>query len=241
MAADAARLTGELTAQLTGLGSRERAVSERAYLKSTYDHVGAPVPAVRAVARQFLRDHRPTHDELVALVDHLWTGNLYERRLLATLLLQASWKDFGVADLPWIESLVRDSRTWALVDTLATGVVAPIVRRDPDGLAVLDRWVGHDDVWVRRTAVLGLRDLMRDGREIDRFVRYADVLLVEREFFIRKALGWIARDTSRRHPEPIDAWVRAELDRMSGVTIREAVKYLPDGPALLAAWKARST
>jgi hypothetical protein len=31
--------------------------------------------------------------------------------------------------------------------------------------------------------------------------------------------------------------VRANLGRMSAVTIREAVKYLPDGPDLLAAWK----
>jgi 3-methyladenine DNA glycosylase AlkD len=191
------------------------------------------------VARGFVREHRPDHDQLVELVDELWTGNVYERRLLATLFLQLSWREFGAADLPWIESLIRDSRTWALVDTLGTGVVAPIVRRDPLGLDVLDRWVGHDDFWVRRSAVLGLRDLMRDGLEIDRFARYADVLLGEREFFIRKALGWIARDTSRRHPDPIDAWVRSNLDRMNGVTIREAVKYLPDGPALLAAWKAR--
>lgn len=241
MAAHEARLTAELVAELTALGSPERAIGERAYLKSTYDHLGVGVPATRAVARGFVREHRPGHDELVELVDELWTGNVYERRLLSALLLQLSWRQFGVADLPWIESLIRDGRTWALVDTLGTGVVAPIVARDPVGLDVLDRWVTHDDFWVRRSAVLGLRDLMRDGREIDRFVRYADVLLPEREFFIRKALGWIARDTGRRHPESIAAWVRANLHRMSGVTIREAVKYLPDGPALVAAWRSRSS
>jgi 3-methyladenine DNA glycosylase AlkD len=239
MAAHQARLTAELVAELAALGSPERAVGERAYLKSTYDHLGVGVPATRSVARAFVRGHRPDHDQLVDLIDELWSGNVYERRLLATLLLLQSWRQFGVTDLAWIESLIRDSRTWALVDTIATGVVAPIVRRDPDGLDVLDRWVTHDDFWVRRSAVLGLRDLMRDGREIDRFVRYADVLLPEREFFIRKALGWIARDTGRRHPGPIDAWVRSNLALMNGVTIREAVKYLPDGPALLEAWRSR--
>jgi 3-methyladenine DNA glycosylase AlkD len=94
-------------------------------------------------------------------------------------------------------------------------------------------------MWVRRTSVLGLRDLCRSGREWDRFERAADVLLAEREFFIRKALGWVSRETGRRHPELVSPWVRANLDRMNAVTIREAVKYLPDGDELLAAWKRR--
>jgi 3-methyladenine DNA glycosylase AlkD len=102
---------------------------------------------------------------------------------------------------------------------------------------VLETWVGSDDMWVRRTSVLGLRDLCTAGREWERFERAADVLLAEREFFIRKALGWVSRETGRRHPELVSRWVRANLGRMSGVTIREAVKYLPDGPDLLAAWK----
>jgi 3-methyladenine DNA glycosylase AlkD len=86
--------------------------------------------------------------------------------------------------------------------------------------------------------VLGLRGLLRDGHEFDRFERYADTLLTEREFFIRKVLGWVARDTGRHHPATVSAWVRANLAQMSGVTIREAVKYLPDGEELLTRWKA---
>ena len=106
-------------------------------------------------------------------------------------------------------------------------------------LDVLEAWVHADDMWVRRTSVLGLRDLAKAGREWDRFERAADVLLDEREFFIRKALGWVSRETGRRHPELVSPWVRANLARMNPVTIREAVKYLPDGPELLALWRAR--
>jgi 3-methyladenine DNA glycosylase AlkD len=236
----AAALATQLTDELRAIGDPARAESEQAYLKSSYVHLGSSVPGVRSVAKAYVRAERPARDHLVALVDELWDSDVYERRLLGVELLAGTPKLWGVADLPWIERLVRNSHTWALVDGLATIVVGRIVAADPAGLQVLDGWVGSDDMWVRRTSVLALRDLCKDGREWDRFERAADVLLAEREFFIRKALGWVSRETGRRHPDLVSPWVRTNLDRMNAVTIREAVKYLPDGDELLAAWKARS-
>ena len=71
-----------------------------------------------------------------------------------------------------------------------------------------------------------LEPLRSGGGDWERFCRYADQMLGEREFFIRKAIGWILRDTSRQRPELVADWVRSRVDRMSGVTRREAVKYL---------------
>jgi 3-methyladenine DNA glycosylase AlkD len=240
MRADAAvrQLAGELVGALDVFSSPDRAASERAYLKSSYEHLGCSVPAVRSVAKRFLNAHVPDHDQLLALIGRLWDSNIYERRLLCVELLVASPKLLGRLDLDLIESLIRDSRTWALVDSLAGNVTARIVSADPAALVVLDEWVTDDDFWVRRSAVLGLRGLLRNGHEFERFEQYADTLLDEREFFIRKVLGWVARDTGRHHPDRISAWVRANLARMNGVTIREAVKYLPDGEELLTSWKA---
>ncbi len=234
MVADAARLTDELRS----LGTPERAVSERAYLKSHLQHFGTAVPKVRAVAKAYLRSATPSHDELVVLIHELWEVDVHECRMLGVELVTAAPELWTVADLRWIEGLLRRCHTWALVDDLAARGVGRIVAADPAGFAVLDRWVVDDDFWVRRSAVLALRDLMRDGKQFDRFERYADRLLAEREFFIRKVLGWVTREAGRRQPELVSAWVRSNLDRINGVTIREAVKYLPDGPDLLIAWKA---
>ena len=62
-----------------------------------------------------------------------------------------------------------------------------------------------------------------------RFTRYAGPMLAEREFFVRKAAGWVLRELSRRDPDWVAAWTRAHLAEMSGVTFREAVRHL-DGP-----------
>ena len=62
---------------------------------------------------------------------------------------------------------------------------------------------------------------------MDRFLTRADPMLEEREFFIRKAIGWVLRESSKRQPEAVAAWLAPRTHRASGVTMREAVKYLP--------------
>jgi 3-methyladenine DNA glycosylase AlkD len=53
-------------------------------------------------------------------------------------------------------------------------------------------------------------------------------MLEEREFFIRKAIGWVLRDTSKKRPELVYEWLLPRAVRASGVTVREAVKYLSE-------------
>jgi 3-methyladenine DNA glycosylase AlkD len=234
----AAQTAARLHEQLRVLGTPERALAERAYLKSDLIHLGVAVPAVRRVGSAHVRA-RPdlTHDELVALCAALWSEPVHERRLLAIQLLAKRASLLGPADLGWIEQLLRDCRTWALLDPLASEVAGAIVHADPGTTEVIDRWVTDDDFWIRRAALLALRRRLRDGFELDRFLHYADRLLPEREFFIRKAIGWVARECGQRRPQEMSRWVRANLHRMNAVTMREAVKYLPDGQVLLTEWR----
>jgi 3-methyladenine DNA glycosylase AlkD len=231
-----AQIDAELRARITP----GRAEQERAYLHSEREHYGVSVPDVRSVVKQWRRANGLlSHLDLVALAEELWTADVHERKLAAIELLTIDVRVLDADDLGLTEAMIRDSHTWALVDPLAGTVAARIAVHDRRALDVFDRWVGDTDFWVRRSAVLGLREVLRRGEPLDRFEQYADALLDEREFFIRKVLGWVAREVSRRRPEEVDAWVRANLHRMSGITIREAVKYLPDGDALLATWKTR--
>ena len=65
-------------------------------------------------------------------------------------------------------------------------------------------------------------------------------MLEEREFFIRKAIGWVLREVSKSRPDEVLAWIAPRTGRASGVTMREVVKYLR-GPAgeLMSAYRAR--
>ncbi|MGH8868575.1 MAG: DNA alkylation repair protein [Actinomycetes bacterium] len=241
--ADVAALVAEIDRRLREAARPERAEHERGYLKSELEHLGVSVPGIRAVAKDILRAHADLgHDEIVALTEALWEAPVHERRMAAVELLDLYGDRLGPQDLVLVERFVRESRTWALVDGLAASVAGSLVDRWLGSDAVvgstLDRWAADGDFWVRRAALLSLLPGLRRGDgDFARFGRYADAMLDEKEFFVRKAIGWVLRETGKRRPDLVVAWLTPRVGRASGVTLREAVKYLPadQRDALLAA------
>ena len=219
-----------------------RAVQERRYLKSDLEHLGVRVPATRAIVKRVLPARPPAdHDLVVQVAEGLWAEPMHERRLAACQILEQHRAELTAADLPLIERLLREARTWALVDVLAPNVVGPLYERDPEGVGpTLDRWNAGADFWLRRASVLALLVPLRNGGgDWDRFTRYADVLWEEKEFFIRKALGWVLRDTAKRRPDLVFGWLLPRAAAASGVTIREAVKPLaPEQRAAIASLRS---
>ena len=236
-------IAAEIEQRLREAGNPDRAVAERAYLKSSMEFAGVGLPGLRRIVRALL-PRRPTmaRDDLLAVVTELWPRPLFECRLAASMLLGDHAEALIPADAALLERLIRESGTWALVDELAPVVMGGLVERYPELTAVLDRWAADEDFWVQRAALLSLlRPLRRGEGDFDRFARYAGMMLAEREFFIRKAIGWVLRDTGRRRPDLVAAWLEPRIAQVSGVTLREAVKPLPPETAarLLAAYRAR--
>lgn len=190
-----------------------------AYLKSDLEFLGVRVPVVRRVVR---RHFEPGRTILVSAAEELWAHPVFEFRLAVVELLSVRPAQLEPRDLAMVERFVRAAKTWALVDPLATGVAAPLA--EPEWL---DRWALDPDFWVRRLALFSLLPALRVGNgDWERFTRYADSMLEDKEFFIRKAIGWILRDTSKNRPQLVRGWIEPRVSRASGVTLREAIKYL---------------
>ncbi len=239
---DAALIEREIRAA----GSSARAVSEQNYLKSSLEFAGTTVPATRAIVTRWRRGQPELTGQYVGRVAAaLWDGPVFECRVAAVILLTDRRTLLGADDVPLVEHLLRTSGTWALVDGLAADVMGSLVERFPESLNVLDRWATDDDFWLRRSAMLALLVPLRRGDLTNwpRFADYADAMLAEREFFIRKAIGWILRETAKKHPDVVADWLAPRLDRASGVTVREAVRWLPAAQrdAITAEWRRAVT
>ena len=244
MALAACAVADHLERDLRALGTPERAEGEKRYLKSDLDFLGVSVWGIRKVMKAFAEQHRDLpRDDVVALIEALWAKPVFERRMMAAMLLEEYVAVLEPSDLELIERLIRESKTWALVDVLSGDVVGEIILRNPKFAARLDAWAKDDDFWVRRSALLAQLLPLKDGASFRRFASYADAMLDEKEFFIRKAIGWVLRETAKRRPDEVYEWLAPRAHRSSGVTIREAVKYLDDvrKNALMSAYKERRT
>lgn len=138
---------------------------------------------------------------------------------------------------------MREAGTWALVDVLAGDALGAVLVRHPAAAAQVDRWASDADFWVRRAALLSQRAPLKAGAPFARFAGYAEPMLTEPEFFIRKAIGWVLRETGRTRPEEVYTWLLPRAGQASGVTMREAVKHLSadQRAALMREWRRRPT
>jgi 3-methyladenine DNA glycosylase AlkD len=218
---------------LRAVGTAERAAQEKRYLKSELEFFGVTVPEMRRVVTGAVRGY-PGLDGvgMVAWAVALWGEPVHERRMAAVEILTLAAPRLGAGELAVVERLVRESGTWALVDGLAGNVAGEVALRDPRSWPVIDRWAVDADFWVRRLALLALlRGIRSRQPDLARFTRYAEPMLAEREFFIRKAIGWVLREISKYDPAWVASWTELHLSEMSGVTFREAVRRLPAGEA----------
>jgi 3-methyladenine DNA glycosylase AlkD len=216
--------------QFRELGDPERAVQEKRYLKSPFEFYGVAVPKIRAVAKQFRRENKGIAKKALWELSHaLWRSGFHEERALAMILLGEYRALLDYSDMPSLEEMLRESVNWDQVDDISSHLVGSVLLKDERVFAYLKRWSRDSNFWMRRAALLSQLMAFREGKG-DRalFYSFAVEMMEEKEFFIRKAIGWVLRELSRVEPEAVFRFVVQNRARMSGVTFREATRRLPD-------------
>jgi 3-methyladenine DNA glycosylase AlkD len=240
---DVAAAAAGIDEGLRSAGTQKRSEAEKRYLKSDLIHYGTTVPEIRKIVKAWTKAQSPlAHADVVRVVEELWNQPVHERRSAAVEVLSVKRDTLRADDIMLVERLIREAKTWALVDPLAALVVPAVLERHPEVDGLLDRWATDDDFWIRRSALLAhLKALAAGEGDFERFGRLADAMLDEKEFFIRKAIGWVLRDVSRKRPQLVYEWIAPRTHRASGVTIREAVKRLPENQAeqIRSAYKSK--
>ena len=89
----------------------------------------------------------------------------------------------------------------------------------------MDIWIDDEDIWVARAAILHqLR--YQNALDQERLFNYVEKRSADTQFFIREALGWALRNYGRVAPDAVRDFVAQHEDVLSGLTRREALKYL---------------
>ena len=228
-ALNVAREVRAVRAALSATASPARARGAKAYLKSDLEFIGADTPTLRALSKALAKRVKADGDRaLRPLVKALWPTGVHELRGVAIALLEYRESALTAADLKYIERMMRESRSWAYIDWISTKVLAPMLLRVDEVRLALPRWAVDDDFWVRRTALLTLMPpVVRGQVPFSAFTVLAVPMLGEREFFIRKAIGWVLRAVSEKDPAAVAAFLREHRADVSGLTMREGAKYLP--------------
>jgi 3-methyladenine DNA glycosylase AlkD len=204
----------------------QRAAPMAAYMRHQFPFLGIPGPSQKLISRQVMAGlDRPTQADLTAVALACWQRPQREFQYFACTLLRRHARFCSEDFLPTVEHLIITRSWWDTVDTLASHVAGPLVRRHPGATSVTDEWLTSDNIWLIRAALLHQLTFKEDTDAV-RLFRYCTVQAGHPDFFVRKAIGWALREYGRTNPAAVRGYVTSHQSRLAALTVREALKNL---------------
>jgi len=142
------------------------------------------------------------------------------------LLTQArAYREFlTLSSVPMLEEMIVTGAWWDFVDTLAGHNLGDILRANPSKMKpLMRRWARDSDMWKRRSAILCQLGFKRET-DLELLYDCIEPNLPHKDFFIRKAIGWALRQYAWTDPKEVRRYVKANTDRLSPLSVREALK-----------------
>jgi 3-methyladenine DNA glycosylase AlkD len=201
-------LIAEVGRGLWARADQARAPAMQAYMKSSMPYLGV-LAGVDAVSKEVFALHPlPSVRAWRATVLELWRQATHrEERYVAIALTGApAYRQYQApAALPIYEEIVTEGAWWDYVDEVAVRRIGRILLTNRDQVRPrMLRWSTSQDMWKRRAAIIC--QVVAHGRtDLDLLYACIEPNLADREFFIRKAIGWSLRAYAWTDPQEIAA------------------------------------
>ncbi|MDJ0384859.1 DNA alkylation repair protein [Streptomyces sp. G-G2] len=219
-------LLSRLTEVFPAAADPAAAPAMAAYMKDIGPFLGIARPRRRALAKAVTKDTAPpAESDCAALALHCWLLPEREYRYFAVDYLRRHVTHCGPGFLPVVRHLIVTEPWWDTIDALAAHTVGPLVAAGPGPAAVMDEWIGDENLWIARTALLHqLR--YKGATDADRLFAYCLRQAGHPDLFIRKAIGWCLREYAKTDPAAVRAFVAERREQLSPLSVREALKNL---------------
>jgi len=156
-------------------------------------------------------------------------SEFHEDRLLALLILVRQFAKGDELIRTRIYELYLKNmdavNNWDLVDSSAPYILGPyLLDRDRQPLYRLSRSL---NLWQRRIAIIATSHFIRNNDFADTLA-ISEVLLVDREDLIHKAVGWMLREVGKRNLEIELAFLKKHAGKMPRTMLRYAIEKFPE-------------
>ena len=220
-------LVDDVRVALRAVADPLRAPKMQAYMKSVMPYLGVPVPQVRKIVNARARlERQMTVAHIRDDASTLWRGAQFREERYAATALVAQREAAGALDLlDLYREMIVTGAWWDHVDEVSHRVGRLLVaHRETVRPLILD-WSTDSDLWLRRTSII-CQFGRRNDIDLDLLEAVIRPNLPDREFFIRKAIGWALRDYGWHDPEWVREFVvryRLELQPLSVVKSMDVV------------------
>jgi len=208
-----------IRAGLAARANPDKAPDMQAYMKSEMPFLGVQKPARTALAREVFTPLGFGTWQTTVLT--LWRDATYreERYMALAVADHRRYREHRtMAALPLFDELIVTGAWWDFVDEVAVRLVGEL-----DLAGFLREWAVDEDMWKRRTAIIA-QIARKGGTDARLLFDCIEPNRGDREFFIRKAIGWALREHCKVDPDGVERYCATH--ELSPLSRREALRNL---------------
>ncbi|KYR01072.1 hypothetical protein DLAC_02166 [Tieghemostelium lacteum] len=195
---------------------------KKQYMRNKFEFLGIAAPKRKDLLKEFIeKNGRPTEDEIIEIY------KLEEREFQYIGIDLSSHqlnkiKDKKRLDLYW--AMINHQPWWDTVDIIASRLIGSHFKKFPEiSQSYTDKWIDSDDFWHRRISLIYQLSYKKETNTKLLF-KYIEKTIDEKEFFIRKAIGWALRNLYKIQPLTVKKFVNSHPN-LSNLSRREALKH----------------
>lgn len=202
----------------------KRAIDMARYMKNRFEFFGIPSPLRKSIEREFVKkEGKPTLNELPAIIQLAYQKPQREFQYFINELTEKYVKEFPQDFIETAQFMIVTKSWWDTVDAIAADIAGTLVLNYPVLVKRMDEWIESDNMWLQRTAIL---HQLRYKKQTDekRLFDYCLKHASQKEFFIRKAIGWALREYSKTNPVAVKKFVNETP--LTNFSKNEALKWM---------------
>jgi 3-methyladenine DNA glycosylase AlkD len=206
--------------------NKEIALKQAKYMRNRFEFIGLMRDDIKKLVSEFEAKHgKIAKKESFQFCIECTKYNEREMWYIGFKALEGYKKFYVKDDLEVLRQWVEKSDWWDIVDIIASHHLGAIAAQSNETRETIKGWIDEPNFWLRRCAIIFQLKYKKDT-DTDFLFYICKELAHEKEFFIRKAIGWALREYSKTNPNAVHAFIQENLALLSPLSIKEGSKYL---------------
>ncbi len=201
----------------------ERAEKMAAYMKYKFAYFGIMSTPRKELLKQVVSAYGVPANAM-QIAKELWLLPQRELHYCAIELLlktKKQWTENSIVDFEW---LVVTNSWWDSVDGIAVNLVGEYFKKWPQQKeAITEKWNNAENMWLVRTSIL-FQLKYKSKTDTDLLAQYCLAHAHQKEFFIKKAIGWALREYAKTNADWVEHFI--ENNHFQPLSVKEALKHI---------------
>ncbi len=220
-------LLKQIRSRCKEVGDPVTAKEQQRYMKSAMPYWSLKTSELQKICREAFKENDPENnkDYLNTLLIFFESATHREEWYAGVRYARRFDHFIGEKDVPIYLEIVRITQWWDVVDSVAQNLIGKALLGSDNLHSSLKKWIQDNNLWIRRTALLAQLKY-KDQTDFNLLKDLVKSTWYEKEFFIRKAIGWALRQYSYTNPQAVQKFIMENENNLSPLSVQEGMKVI---------------